>query len=312
MKRFRFEKDPAEYLVLGPMAGVTDRPFRLLCHEMGAVLCGMEMVSANAIKYGNRKTEELLAIDPGEHPVSLQLFGPDPETMAIAALYVAKFPYDVLDINMGCPMPKIVNNGEGSALMKDPDLCGRIVEACVRAQDRPVTVKIRAGYSRDAVNAPEVAKACEAAGAAAIAVHGRTREQLYEGRADWGVIADVVRTVSVPVLGNGDVHSRADAERMKEETGCDYVMIARGARGNPWIFRGDGRKPDKDTVCDMILRHAKMQVEEKGEHLGILQMRKHLAWYTTGFQNAAKLRAAGNIVTSFAELQELTETWRTQ
>lgn len=292
------------------MAGVTDRPFRLLCHEMGAVLTGMEMVSANAIKYGNKKTEELIHIDPLEHPVSLQLFGPDPETMAEAAAYVSKYDYDILDINMGCPMPKIVNNGEGSALMKDPDLCGRIVEACIKAQDRPVTVKIRAGYSRETINAPEVAKICEEAGAAAIAVHGRTREQLYEGKADWNVIAAVKNAVGVPVIGNGDVRSRADAERMRQETGCDYVMVARGARGNPWVFAGAGEKPDKDTVCDMILRHARMQVLEKGEHMGILQMRKHLGWYTAGFPNAAKVRLAGNTASSMAELSALVEEWR--
>ena len=305
MSGFVFEKNPKEFLVLGPMAGITDRPFRLLCHEQGAVLTGMEMVSANALKYGNKKTQEMISIDPDEHPISLQLFGPDPDTMAYASEFVSRYDYDVLDINMGCPMPKIVNNGEGSALMKDPDLCRKIVKACVDAQDRPVTVKIRSGYSKDAINAPEVAKACEDGGAAAVAIHGRTREQLYEGLADWGVIKSVAEAVSVPVIGNGDVKSYADAMRMREETGCDYVMISRAARGNPWIFNKEENRPETDEIKAMIMRHAKLMVEEKGEHLGILQMRKHFGWYVQGIPGAAKLRARGNEAGTLEEMLSL-------
>ena len=325
-------------LILGPMAGVTDRPFRRLCHEAGADLVCMEMVSANAIKYGSRKTEELLVIDPEERPVSLQLFGSDPETMARAAAHVAGRPFDVLDINMGCPVPKVVKNGEGSALMKDPDLCGRIVAACKAETDRPVTVKIRSGFTKETINAPEVAQACEAAGAAMIAVHARTREQLYEGRADWGVIRAVAEAVKIPVIGNGDVGSADDAARLVRETGCSGVMIARAARGNPWIFRrirqefaqcasagysgADGIYPKGkesscgpetvplDELCDMMLRHAAMQTEEKGEHLGVLQMRSHLSWYAAGRPFATDFRAAVNQAKTLNELTRLIERFR--
>ena len=306
-------------LVLGPMAGVTDRPFRLLCHEMGADLVCMEMVSANAIRYGSVKTQELLVIDPREHPVSLQLFGSDPETMARAVSFVNRYPYDVLDINMGCPVPKVVKNNEGSALMKDPDLCGRIVAACVRETDRPVTVKIRSGFTKDTVNAPEVALACEAAGASAIAVHARTREQMYEGRADWSVIRAVAEAVRIPVTGNGDVRNADDAVRMVRETGCKGVMIARAARGNPWIFRAikqgtpGNAGPQTVTInelCDTMLRHVRMQTEEKGEHLGVLQMRGHLSWYAAGRPFATDFRSSVNQAGTEAELIALIEDFR--
>ena len=328
MKRtadFTFTHSPADPLVLAPMAGTTDRPFRTLAKRCGAGLVCMEMISANAIKYGNKKTEELIRIDQGEHPVSLQIFGPDPETMAHAAEYLtARYDFDVLDINMGCPMPKIVNNGEGSALMRDPENAGRIVEAVKNATDRPVTVKIRSGFDRDHINAPEIAKICEEAGASAIAVHGRTREQYYTGEADWSVIRSVVSAVSVPVIGNGDIRCAADAVRMKDETGCDYLMIGRGAQGNPWIFsacraallenvppkEADAHaKPDLAELCETMREHIRMQVEEKGETMGILQMRKHIAWYVTGYPNAAALRRDVNAAKTEAEMCRLIDEW---
>lgn len=296
-------------LVLGPMAGVTDRPFRCICHEMGAGLVCTEMISANAVKYGNKKTLELAAIGEDEHPISLQIFGPDPETCAIAVQRLSHIPYDILDINMGCPMPKIVNNGEGSALMRDPDLAEEIVGACVNVSDRPVTVKMRAGFSQGNRNAPEIARRCERAGAAAVAVHGRTRDQYYTGSADWNIIREVKEAVRIPVIGNGDVRSRADAVRMMDETGCDLVMAARAARGNPWMFRNSPERPTLEDIYSMMLRHAKMQVGEKGDRIAICQMRKHIAWYTTGLPDSAGLRAQINSCASYDELKQVLQQW---
>lgn len=305
-------------LILAPMAGVTDLPFRLLCREQGAGLLCMEMVSAKAILYKNRNTEELLAIDPGENPVSLQLFGSDPDIMSEIAKRIEERPFDILDINMGCPVPKIVNNGEGSALMKNPRLAGEIIERVARSIRKPVTVKIRKGFDEDHVNAVELARIAEASGAAAVAVHGRTREQFYSGRADWGIIREVKRAVSIPVIGNGDLLTAEDVAAMQEQTGCDGFMIARGAQGNPWIFRqilhyfdtGERlEKPSLEEVVRMVLRHARMMLEFKGEYTGIREIRKHAAWYTTGYPDSARLRAAVNEVESYGELEELLSRW---
>lgn len=296
------------------MAGVTDLPFRLLCREQGAGLLCMEMVSAKAIYYNNRNTESLLEIHPDEQPVSLQLFGSDPVIMSEMAKRIEERPFAILDINMGCPVPKVVKNGEGSALMKNPKLVYEIVSAIVKAISKPVTVKIRKGFDDDHVNAVEIAKIIEEAGAAAVAVHGRTREQYYSGKADWDIIRQVKEAVSIPVIGNGDVTSPQNADELVKQTGCDGIMIARGAQGNPWIFsemihwEETGElppRPDKDEVREMMLRHARLQLEYKGEFSGIREMRKHVAWYTKGLKGAARLREKVNAVESLEELENL-------
>ncbi len=301
-------------LVLAPMAGVTDLPFRLLCREQGCGLLYTEMVSAKAIQYKNKNTFALLQIDPKEHPVVLQLFGSDPEIMSETVKQLEEEPYDMFDINMGCPVPKVVNNQEGSALMKDPKLAEKIVSAMVKAVKKPITVKIRKGFDRESVNAVEMAKVLEGAGAAAVAIHGRTREEYYSGQADWEIIRQVKEAVSIPVIGNGDIVSPEDVEEMVKRTGCDAVMIGRGARGNPWIFkqimeyRETGRyqkKPSALQVRDMVLKHAKWQLDYKGEYIGIREMRKHVAWYTAGYPYSAALRNRVNEIENIKELEVL-------
>ena len=301
-------------IVLAPMAGVTDLPFRLLCKEQGADLICTEMVSAKGIFYNNKNTEDLLRIDDRERPVSLQLFGSDPDIISEMAKKIEHRNFDILDINMGCPVPKVVNNGEGSALLKNIPLAAKIIEKTVKAIDKPVTVKFRKGFGADEVQAIEMAKAAEAAGAAAMAVHGRTREQYYSGKADWEIIAKVKDTVSIPVIGNGDIFTPEDAKNMMEQTNCDGVMIGRGAQGNPWIFHQiktyleTGMVPEKggfSEVCRMILRHAKMQIEWKGEKRGMREMRSHAAWYTAGYPHSASLRRAMNTVETYEQLEEL-------
>lgn len=301
-------------IVLAPMAGVTDLPFRLLCKEQGADLICTEMVSAKGIFYNNKNTEDLLRIDDRERPVSLQLFGSDPDIISEMAKKIEHRNFDILDINMGCPVPKVVNNGEGSALLKNIPLAAKIIEKTVKAIDKPVTVKFRKGFGADEVQAIEMAKAAEAAGAAAVAVHGRTREQYYSGKADWEIIAKVKDTVSIPVIGNGDIFTPEDAKNMMEQTNCDGVMIGRGAQGNPWIFHQiktyleTGMVPEKPPffeVCRMILRHAKMQIEWKGEKRGMREMRSHAAWYTAGYPHSASLRRAMNTVETYEQLEEL-------
>ena len=300
--------------ILGPMAGVTDLPFRLLCKEQGAGLLCMEMVSAKAIYYNNRNPESLLEIHPDETPVSLQLFGSDPKIMSEMAKRIEERPFAILDVNMGCPVPKVVRNGAGSALMKEPKLVYEIVSALVKAIDKPVTVKIRKGFDDDHVNAVEIAKIIEEAGAAAVAVHGRTREQYYSDKADWDIIRQVKEAVSIPVIGSGDVTSPQKAEELVRQTGCDGIMIARGAEGNPWIFsemihwEETGElppRPDKDEIREMMLKHARLQLEYKGEFCGIREMRKHVAWYTKGLTGAARLREKVNAVESLEELENL-------
>lgn len=317
-------------LSLGPMAGVTDLPFRMLCKEQGCELLYSEMVSAKAILYKNKNTKELLQIadeNSGysfmkekmtEHPIGIQLFGSDPDIMAEQARVVAEGLCDFIDINMGCPVPKVVNNNEGSALMTNPKLVESIVTKMVKAVDKPVTVKIRKGFTEDTVNAVEIAKIAEASGASAIAVHGRTRNQYYSGKADWDIIRQVKEAVSISVIGNGDVDSAQKALEMKEYTGCDGIMIARAARGNPWIFKQvseflkNGRiveKPEPEEIKKMILRHAQMLIEYKGEFTGIREMRKHVAWYTGGLPHSAELRRLVNQMEDYNSLEKLIFKW---
>ena len=301
-------------LILAPLAGITDLPFRLLCKEQGAGLVCMEMISAKAIAFHNRNTEKLMQIAQGEGPVSLQLFGSDPEIISRIAKEIEDRPFDILDINMGCPVPKIVRNKEGSALMKEPKLVEQIVSKTVKAVKKPVTIKIRKGFDDEHINAVEIAKIAEASGAAAVAVHGRTREQYYSGKADWEIIRKVKESVRIPVIGNGDVDSPAKAKALIEETGCDGIMIGRAARGNPWIFHqirtyletGETiAPPSVRELKEMMLRHARMQIDYKGGYTGIREMRKHISWYTAGYPHSARLRAQINSVESFEELEQL-------
>lgn len=299
--------------ILAPMAGVCDLPFRLLCKEKGAAMVCTEMVSAKAIYYNNKNTKELLTIDKNEGPVSLQLFGSEPKLMAEMAKRIEEIPFDILDFNMGCPVPKVVNNGEGSALMKNPVLAGHIIEAMTNAISKPVTVKIRAGFDAEHINAVEIAKIAENSGAAAITVHARTREQYYSGKADREIIRLVKEAVTIPVIGNGDIDCYESAKHMLEYTGCDGVAIGRGAEGNPWIFEElnakyaglDYNKPSLEEVKEMIMRHARMLIDYKGEYIGIREMRKHAAWYTAGFKGASKLRGCLNEVSSIESLEEI-------
>jgi nifR3 family TIM-barrel protein len=306
-------------LLLGPMAGVTDLPFRLLCKEQGVDLVYTEMVSAKGVQYNNKNTEQLLQIADEERPAALQLFGADPDILRDTARRLEHRNFDILDINMGCPVPKVVNNGEGSALMKNPKLIGEIVRKVSTDYSKPVTVKIRKGFHEDSINAVEVAKIAEENGAAAIAVHARTREQYYSGKADWEVIRQVKEAVSVPVIGSGDVFSPQDAKAMIEQTGCDAIMMARGTRGNPWFFAQIKAylnkgvllpKPNFDEVRAMILRHAVMLADYKGETIAIREMRKHVAWYTTGYPGSAKLRNHVNEIETMDDLKKLLEKYQ--
>lgn len=305
-------------LVLGPMAGVTDLPFRLLCKEQGADLIYTEMVSAKGIQYHNKNTEELLQVREEERPVSLQLFGRDPIILSETAKMIEHRNFDILDINMGCPVPKVVNNGEGSALMREPKLIGEIVSAVSKAIKKPVTIKIRRGFTETEENAVEVAKIAEANGAAAIAVHGRTREQYYSGKADWEIIRKVKEAVTIPVIGNGDVLTPEDVTRIQKETGCDGIMIARGAQGNPWIFKqlkaslNNNTIPERPSLretAEMMCKHAKLAITYKGEFVGMQEMRKHVAWYVSGFPMAAKFRQSVNLISTYDQLEELLKAY---
>ena len=299
---------------LAPMAGVTDLPFRLLCKEMGCGLVYSEMVSAKGILYDNKNTTELLEIDPKERPVAVQLFGSDPEILGAMAKKIEPYPIDIIDVNMGCPAPKIVKNGEGSCLMKTPELVGKIVKSLVESQSKPVTIKFRKGFDDDHVNAVEIAKIAEANGASAVAVHGRTREQYYSGKADWDIIKQVKEAVNIPVIGNGDIFTPQDAKNLLEHTGCDAIMVGRGAQGNPWIFKRilhylrTGEllpEPTAEERVEKALRHSQMLIDYKGEYIGVREMRKHMAWYMKGLPGAAELRGKLNYAENMAELEAL-------
>ena len=299
---------------LAPMAGVTDLPFRILCKEMGCGLVYSEMVSAKGILYDNKNTTELLEVDPKERPVAVQLFGSDPEILGAMAKKIEPYPIDIIDVNMGCPAPKIVKNGEGSCLMKTPELVGKIVKSLVESQSKPVTIKFRKGFDDDHINAVEIAKIAEANGASAVAVHGRTREQYYSGKADWDIIRQVKAAVNIPVIGNGDVFSPEDAKNLLDHTGCDAIMVGRGAQGNPWIFKRilhyleTGEllpEPTAEERVEKALRHSQMLIDYKGEYIGVREMRKHMAWYMKGLPGAAELRGKLNHAETMEQLEEL-------
>ena len=301
-------------LILAPMAGGTDLPFRLLCKEQGADLVYTEMISAKGIYYKNKNTELLWMTEEKERPLALQLFGSEPELMAEMAAQIEHRDFDILDINMGCPVPKVVNNGEGSALMKDPVLAGEIVKAISRRIRKPVTVKFRKGFGAEDCNAVEFAKRMEDCGASAIAVHGRTREQYYGGKADWDIIRQVKEAVDIPVIASGDIFTPEDAAACLKQTGCDGLMLARGVRGNPWLFHQirhylatgeEEEKPSHEEMVAMILRHARMLIECKGELMAMREMRKHVAWYTAGYPGSASLRRRVNEIEKYEDLERL-------
>lgn len=300
-------------IFLGPMAGVSDMPYRVLCNREGAEVTYTEMVSAKAIYYNNKKTEQLMAIDEEEQLVGVQLFGNEPELIGEMIQKIDNKDIAIFDINMGCPVPKIVNNGEGSALMKNPKLVQQIVRAMVQATKKPITVKIRKGFDDQQVNAVEIAKIAEQEGASMVTVHGRTREQYYSGKADWKIIREVKEALHIPVVGNGDVFTAKDAKAMKEITGCDGIMVSRGAMGNPFIFREliamyegvDYKKPTHDEITSLIMEHARRLIAHKGEYIGVREMRKHVSWYTKGMENAAKVRNEINAIESLEEVEYL-------
>ena len=303
-------------VIMAPMAGVTDTAYRVLLKEQGTGLTCTEMVSAKGIFYKNKNNKMILQTAPDEHPVAVQLFGSDPVIMASMAERIAE-DFDIIDVNMGCPVPKIVNNGEGSALMKTPELAGRILSTMVRVLSKPVTVKFRKGFDDRHVNAVEFAKMAEQSGVSAITIHGRTRSQMYAGNADWDIIRAVKEAVSIPVFGNGDIFTPEDAKRMMDETGVDGVAIARGAKGNPWLIRRSIHyletgellpEPELSEKKEMMIRHAELMVEYKGERIAIQEMRKHLAWYTAGIPGSAKLRSEMNSLNTLEELKAFVES----
>lgn len=301
-------------IFLAPLAGISDLPFRLLCSEKGAGLVYTEMVSAKAIAYNNEKTLGLLKRSPEIETVGVQLFGRDPKMISESAKRIDAEDIALFDINMGCPVPKIVKNGEGSALMKEPMLIGKIIESMVKAVDKPVTIKIRTGFDPEHINAIEIGKIAEASGASAIGIHGRTREQYYGGKADWDTIKKLKEAISIPIIGNGDVFSAIDAKHMLEITKCDGIMIGRGARGNPWIFSEIltfletgiiPERPSVEEIIHMILLHTKLLVKEKGEYIGVREMRKHIGWYTKGLKNSSLLRGRINHFEKADEMESL-------
>jgi tRNA-dihydrouridine synthase B len=296
---------------LSPMAGVTDLPFRLICKEQDCGMLYTEMINAKALCYDDQNTKKMLKIEEEEHPVAVQIFGSDPEFMAGAAEILNEYPNEILDINMGCPAPKVIKNGDGSALMKNPKLAEEVLKAVVNKSKKPVTLKIRKGWDDNSVNAVEIAKIAESSGISALAIHGRTREQYYSGKADWDIIAKIKENISIPVIGNGDVFEVEDAINMIKKTNCDAIMIGRGAQGNPWIFKRINHymktgeilpEPTCDEKINTALKHLKLAVEEHGEYVAVREMRKHIAWYLKGLRGSARLRDEINKIESYEEV----------
>lgn len=304
---------------LAPMAGVTDLPFRLICKELGCGLLYTEMINAKALCYDDKNTKKMLNILDEEHPVAVQIFGSEPEFMGKAAQILNDYPNEILDINMGCPAPKVVKNGDGSALMRNPKLAGQVLDQVVKNSKKPVTLKIRKGWDDNSVNALEIAKIAEDCGICAITIHGRTREQYYSGQADWDIIGEVKSKISIPVIGNGDVTSVEDAIRIKDHTGCDAIMIGRGAQGNPWIFKRIDHymktgqlldPPSKDEKIDISIKHMDLAIKEHGEYVAVREMRKHIGWYLKGMKHSARFRDQINHMVTAKEVIDTLNQYR--
>lgn len=296
---------------LSPMAGVTDLPFRLICKEQNCGMLYTEMINAKALCYDDENTKKMLKIEEAEHPVAVQIFGSDPDFMGRAAEIMNEYPNEILDINMGCPAPKVIKNGDGSALMKNPKLAEEVLKAVVKNSKKPVTLKIRKGWDDNSINAVEIAKIAEASGISALAIHGRTREQYYSGKADWNIIAEIKNNIGIPVIGNGDVFSVEDARNMLDKTNCDAIMIGRGAQGNPWIFKRINHymqtgeilpEPALEEKINTAIKHLDLAVKEHGEYIAVREMRKHIAWYLKGLRNSAKIRDEINKIESHQEV----------
>lgn len=303
---------------LSPMAGVTDLPFRLICKEKGCGMLYTEMINAKALCYDDENTKKMLKIEDQEHPIAVQIFGSDPEFMGKAAAIMNEYPNEILDINMGCPAPKVIKNGDGSALMRNPKLAAEVLSSVVKNSKKPVTLKIRKGWDDDSVNAVEIAKIAEECGISALAIHGRTREQFYSGKADWDIIAKIKQSINIPVIGNGDVFEVQDAVNMLEKTKCDAIMIGRGAQGNPWIFKRinhymkTGEILPEPTVEEKIttaIKHMNLAVAEHGEYVAVREMRKHIGWYLKGLKNSAKYRDQINKITDYKEVITMLEEY---
>ena len=303
---------------LSPMAGVTDLPFRTICKEKGCGMLYTEMINAKALCYDDENTKKMLRMDKDEHPVADQIFGSDPEFMGKAAIIMNQYPNEILDINMGCPAPKVIKNGDGSALMRNPKLAAEVLTAVVKNSEKPVTLKIRKGWDDDSVNAVEIAKIAEECGISALAIHGRTREQFYSGKADWDIIAEIKQAINIPVIGNGDVFEVEDAVNMLEKTKCDAIMIGRGAQGNPWIFNRINHymktgkilpEPTLEEKITTAIRHMNLAVAEHGDYVAVREMRKHIGWYLKGLKNSAKYRDQINKITDYKEVIAMLEEY---
>ena len=303
---------------LSPMAGVTDLPFRTICKEKGCGMLYTEMINAKALCYDDENTKKMLRMDKDEHPVAVQIFGSDPEFMGKAAIIMNQYPNEILDINMGCPAPKVIKNGDGSALMRNPKLAAEVLTAVVKNSEKPVTLKIRKGWDDDSVNAVEIAKIAEECGISALAIHGRTREQFYSGKADWDIIAEIKQAINIPVIGNGDVFDVEDAVNMLEKTKCDAIMIGRGAQGNPWIFNRINHymktgeilpEPTLEEKITTAIRHMNLAVAEHGDYVAVREMRKHIGWYLKGLKNSAKYRDQINKITDYKEVIAMLEEY---